>query len=159
MPDKVLTKRGKVSWPRAGKDWDPTAKLLYKAARESAQADLFEPTDVAMTYSLCEDVSRFKRQNGRISAEAMRVVYATLGQLMFSEADRRKVHLFIEQPAPEDTSAQDAVNEYRAMLGLVPGGKSSTVSGPAPIHDGKPSRKAKSAKPSTEGDHDDAESA
>ena len=51
-----------VSPRKADRKWHPTAKRMYEAIEVSGQSFLFQQTDWEMAYSLCEDLSAYKRQ-------------------------------------------------------------------------------------------------
>lgn len=110
-----------VTWPRADPEWHKIAKDLYNACKRSGQSDYYQQSDVALLFSLCDDLSYIKNQGNKRSAEMLKGVYAALGTLLVSEGDRRRVR--IELDAPDDGSAEDAsvtaIHSYRADLGLV----------------------------------------
>lgn len=51
-----------VTIPRPDPKWHPIAKRLYKSMSTSGQADFMQNSDWALAYSLCDDLSRYKRE-------------------------------------------------------------------------------------------------
>ena len=139
--------------PRA--DWHPTAKRLMKSFRESGQVSFWQASDWALAYSICEDLSAFKRQEdaarksravrdswekeaGHLtvaerkaqgfspaapslvpyaSPQKMQVIYSMMGDLLVTEADRRRAHIELEAPAKEAQPASVAqMDAYRRGL-------------------------------------------
>lgn len=54
-----------TSIPRADRSWHPIAKRLYNSLKTSGQADFYQNSDWALAYSLCDDLSRYKRAEDR----------------------------------------------------------------------------------------------
>ena len=62
-----------VSPRKADAKWHPTAKRMYDAIGKSGQSFWFQQTDWEMAFSLCEDLSAYKRQqDDAVRARALR---------------------------------------------------------------------------------------
>lgn len=57
-----------VSIPRADPEWHPIAKRLYNSLKTSGQSDYYQNSDWAMAFSLCDDLSRYKKQEDQADA-------------------------------------------------------------------------------------------
>lgn len=109
-----------VSWPHPPKEWHPIAKRLYDAAKKSGQADFYQQTDVALLFSIMDDLSTFKNSEKRSSMMAQ-VIYASLGPLLLSEGERRRARIELHQPEVQTEAASvTAITAYQRALGLVP---------------------------------------
>lgn len=107
-----------VSWPHAPADWHPIAKSIYNAAKKSGQADFYQQTDIAILYSIMDDLSFFKA-SGKRSSMMAQVIYSSLGPLLLTEGERRRARIELHQPEPEREAASiTAINGYRGALGL-----------------------------------------
>ena len=121
-----VTKKGTlrpVMIPEPDPEWHPTAKRLYIALTESGQADFFQNSDWAYGWSLCEDISVMKKmqmKTGKPHAEALKALYTAMGNLMFTEADRRRLNIeLMDEEDDEVTIGQQQVQDYRKGLALV----------------------------------------
>lgn len=112
-----------VQIPAPDDEWHPTAKRLYQSLRESGQSDFFQNSDWAFAWSLCEDVSVMKNQqiySGKLHAESLKGIYNALSNLMFTEADRRRMRIeLMEEKTEEKTVGDEVVAGYRANLRVV----------------------------------------
>ena len=62
-----------VSPRKADAKWHPTAKRMYDSIGKSGQSFWFQQTDWEMAFSLCEDLSAYKRQQDEaVRARALR---------------------------------------------------------------------------------------
>lgn len=91
-------KAGQVSIPDPDPDWCNAAKMVWEAAQESGGSQFYENTDWAMLYLVCDQITHLYEQGGRRSPEYLRVIVQTLGSLLFTEGDRRKVRIELERP-------------------------------------------------------------
>lgn len=121
-----------VTIPTPDENWHPTARLLWDSFLESGQRHLLEPSDWALLYVGCEDLSReFKPRkinlglDGRgepILVEAnlpmpggkLSSLVKLMGNLLATEGDRRRMQVEIdrashklagEKPMPKDQVA------------------------------------------------------
>lgn len=102
--------------PRVSDDWHPIAKRVWEGAKTSGQADYYQNSDWAMLYSLCDDLSYYKK-SGKRSSQMLASIMAGLTTLMLTEGDRRKARLELE--APDDGSGDAeliAIDGYKDML-------------------------------------------
>lgn len=105
-----------VKVPHPDKGWHPIATQLYKAARASGQADFYQQSDWAMLYSICDDLSHYKKSQKR-SSQMAATIYAALTSLLVTEGDRRRARLELQQPTPESKPAEVyAIESYRNDL-------------------------------------------
>jgi hypothetical protein len=108
-----------VSIPRADNDWHPIARMLWDSLKKSGQADFYQQSDWAFAYSICEDLSLYKK-SGRRSAQLAQVIYSAMTNLLVTEADRRRVRIELHEPdAGEDLASVTAIQSARAELGVV----------------------------------------
>lgn len=124
--DRPDVKRGTlrpVIIPEPDPEWHPTAKRLYTGLMESGQADFFQQSDWAFAWSVCEDVSTLKfyqLSSGKPHAESMKALYNALGNLMFTEADRRRLRVeLMEEEDDTESHGKTQVGEYQAALRMV----------------------------------------
>jgi hypothetical protein len=126
--DRAPLSKGKsrpATIPAADPTWHPIALMLWNAAIESGQTDFYESSDYALLYSLCEDLSTYKKpsidkdgneyvkRNGQILA----TIYSALGDLLISEGQRRRLRLELEDEVEEDAEVID-INERKRRIGM-----------------------------------------
>ncbi|KGN39241.1 hypothetical protein N803_01750 [Knoellia subterranea KCTC 19937] len=111
--DKPITKvsTGSVVVPDPNPDWGAMATMLWSSATDSGVSTFYGSTDWATLYLLCDTVQHWTEQGGRRSPELLRVVMQGLGSLLFTEGDRRRLRVELEQP--------DAEPEWQAELHLL----------------------------------------
>lgn len=108
----------KVRWKRADPDWHPIAADLYNACRNSGQADFYQQSDVALLYSLCDDLSYYKSSYKR-SGQMLQSIYSAMERLLVAEGDRRRVRIELHEPEKDAQSAAVlAIADYKAQLGV-----------------------------------------
>ncbi|WP_234018487.1 MULTISPECIES: hypothetical protein [unclassified Streptomyces] len=61
--------------PNADRTWHPIAKRLWDSLKESGQADFYQQSDWALAYSLCEDLSVYKK-SGKRSGQMLQTIYS-----------------------------------------------------------------------------------
>jgi hypothetical protein len=104
--------------PEPDLGWHPIARQLWDALAVSGQADFYEQSDWAMAFSLCDDLSHYKKSTKR-SGQMLQTIYSAMERLLVTEGDRRRVR--IELHEPEDNSepaAVLAIADYKRDLGL-----------------------------------------
>jgi len=120
--DQQAVKRGElrpVVVPHADKEWHPIATKLYNSLKSSGQADFMQNSDWAFAYSLCEDLSVYKK-SGKRSGQMLQTIYSAMSNLLVTEGDRRRVRVELHEPEEEGTPASvTAINAYKADLQLV----------------------------------------
>ncbi|MET9861971.1 hypothetical protein ABZY93_22140 [Streptomyces smyrnaeus] len=107
-----------VQIPNAPRDWHPIARRLWDALKTSGQADFYQNSDWAFAYSLCEDLSHYKKA-GKRSGQMLQTIYSAFERLLVAEGDRRRVRIELQEPADETQSASiTAIADYKKELGV-----------------------------------------
>jgi hypothetical protein len=107
-----------VKVPNADRSWHPIARRLWDALKSSGQADFYQDSDWALAYSLCEDLSHYKRASKR-SGQMLQTIYSAFERLLVAEGDRRRVRIELHEPEPEVPSAAVlAIADYKQELQL-----------------------------------------
>ncbi|MEU7400073.1 hypothetical protein [Streptomyces sp. NPDC044948] len=107
-----------VKIPNADRDWHPIARRLWDALKTSGQADFYQNSDWAFAYSLCEDLSFYKK-SGKRSGQMLQTIYSAFERLLVAEGDRRRVRIELTEPVPEqDSAAVVAIADYKKVLGV-----------------------------------------
>ncbi|AGM12028.1 hypothetical protein ZEMLYA_6 [Streptomyces phage Zemlya] len=107
-----------VKIPNADRDWHPIARRLWDSLKTSGQADFYQNSDWAFAFSLCEDLSYYKK-SGKRSGQMLQTIYSAFERLLVAEGDRRRVRIELHEPEPETTPASVlAIADYRQELGL-----------------------------------------
>jgi len=107
-----------TKWPNAPRDWHPIARRLWDSVKESGQTDFYQQSDIALLFSLCEDLSYYK-QAGKRSGQMLQTIYSALERLLVTEGDRRRAGIELNQPEDEGESAAVlAIADYKKELGL-----------------------------------------
>jgi hypothetical protein len=89
---------------------------VWRSAQESGQADFYQQSDIAILFSLCDDLSNYKLQ-ARRSAQLLQTVMAGLGDLLLTEGQRRRVRIELDEPVTGAKSASvTAIESYRKEL-------------------------------------------
>lgn len=108
-----------VTVPQVDKDWHPIAKKLWEGLKKSGMADFYQNSDWAYAYSICDDLSDYKKSSRR-SAQMAQVIYSAMTNLGATEADRRRMRIELHEPESAETDAEIfAIAEYQAELGIV----------------------------------------
>lgn len=106
---------GPFEVPPAKSTWHPVAKEWYEALKISGQAQFFEPSDWAAARFVAEAVSQNLRSK-RFSAQLFAAVWSAMGDLLTTEADRRRARLEIERELDKPPAGVTALDEYRKAL-------------------------------------------
>ncbi|GIG63632.1 hypothetical protein Lfu02_80040 [Longispora fulva] len=89
----------------------------YSSLAESGQSQYFEPSDWQAARLLAYDLTRHLN-SGRVSAQMLAAVWSAMGDLLTTEAARRRVRMEIERDqGDEDLAGVTALDEYRRALG------------------------------------------
>lgn len=106
----------KVTKPKADPDWAPFAKYVFDAFGKSGMTDFAQNTDWAAVWLLAENVDDYLK-SGRRSAMAMAEIRQLMSSLAYTEADRRRAGIELEEPteARVDKGAE-GVNAARDRL-------------------------------------------
>lgn len=105
----------RVFAPAADPDWHPIAARLYASLKKSGQSAFYEPSDWAMAYSLCEDLSAYKRMDRR-SGQMLAVIYSTLSTLLVTEGDRRRAQMELEREDSSESKQTTVIDAYEKLL-------------------------------------------
>lgn len=105
--------------PEADLSWHPIALKLWDSLLESGQSDFYQSSDWAFAFSLCEDLSTYKRSAKR-SGQMLQVIYSAFERLLVAEGDRRRVRIELGDAEDDGQDAEVvAINDYKRSLGLV----------------------------------------
>lgn len=119
-PDKVRAIVEHVVVPKPSLKWHPIAKAWYEALAESGQSKFYEPSDWAAAQYVAESMSINLRQaKARFSAVLFSAVWTAMGDLLTTEAERRRVRMEIDRGAEqlELPAGVAAIEDYRRELG------------------------------------------
>lgn len=120
--DVVKVTKGRlrpVTIPEPDEDWHPIALRLWRALETSGQADYYQDSDWAYAYSLCEDISWYKRGVKR-SGQMLVALYGAMERLLITEGDRRRHRLELEaSEGGDEDPVGDVMAEYAQGLRLV----------------------------------------
>jgi hypothetical protein len=115
-----------VTIPEPDPEWHPIARMIWDGLTTSGQADFFQNSDWAFAYSVCEDLSLYKkpqrnRETGedyfKRSGQMLQTIYSALERLLVSEGDRRRVRIELSAPEPTGpTRGVTAIEDYRKRL-------------------------------------------
>lgn len=94
-----------VDWDHFEPDpsWHPIAVMIWDAALSSGQAAFYQNSDLALLYHACEEMSLYK-YNSRRSAQMLHEIISTLGDLLMTEGDRRRVRVELQAQGEEEVS-------------------------------------------------------
>lgn len=93
-------------------EWGEIATLIFNSALASGQEDFYQDSDVALLYSLCEDINDYKNPGEGFNAKTgetytkgrngqkLTAILSGLTTLLLAEGDRRRVRLEL-QAEPE----------------------------------------------------------
>jgi len=100
-------------------NWHPIAIRLYESIRTSGQGKLWQDSDWALFYAVCDDMSYIKNQGVRRSAELTKAVYTALGSLGLTEADRRRARIELAKAEAKAGNARRAyMDQIARELGV-----------------------------------------
>lgn len=128
--DQIAVTKGElraVKIPRPDPEWHPIAKMLWEGLRTSGQADFYQQSDWAFAYSLCEDLSMYKKplvtrdgeEYHKRSGQMLQTIYSAMERLLVTEGDRRRVRIELHEPETNDEDASvTAIADARKRLGL-----------------------------------------
>lgn len=102
--------------PEADPEWHEIAQMLYNSLFESGQKSFYQKSDWILAWSLCEDLSTYKK-SGKRSGQMLQTIYSTMTDLLVTEGARRRVRVELtEPPAEEDAAAVLMLAEYQQGL-------------------------------------------
>lgn len=97
----------KAKAPSAVGDWSKSAKMLWKAAKESQQSAFYEPGDWEMLRIVLGDLTAYQKCDVR-NSQHLAAIIQTLNELLISEGSRRRRRVLIDKretpvtPPPAD---------------------------------------------------------
>lgn len=98
----------KVEVPLADPTWHDIAIKLWVSLQESGQSKFYEPSDWAIAYSLCDDLSHYKYMTKR-SGQMLASIMSSLSSLLLTEGDRRRVQMELQRATPDDLESEGVV--------------------------------------------------
>jgi hypothetical protein len=109
-----------VKIPNASRDWHPIAKRLWESLKTSGQSDYYQNSDWAFAFSVCDDLSYYKKASQR-SAMMLASLNSSMERLLVTEADRRRARIELDAPEADESEASVVVlDNYKQGLSLVP---------------------------------------
>lgn len=117
-PDITKGKARPVVWPQPDENWHDIARMLWDACQLSGQADFYQQSDIALLYSLCDDLSHFKDSHKR-SGQMLQTIMSSFERLLVAEGDRRRVRVELEVESAEDDGIADYMEDDGPGLRLV----------------------------------------
>lgn len=106
-----------VAIPKANTRWHPIARDWFTSLSESGQSQFYEPSDWQAARYVAEAMSRNLKQTTRFSAVMFAAVWSAMGDLLSTEAARRRVRMEIERGAVDEAPAGvTAISDYRRRL-------------------------------------------
>lgn len=108
----------KVSIPQHEKDWHPIAIRIYRSVKQSGQSQYFEPSDWAMLYFACDELTHYMSPAGKRSAMKLAQILQLFSSLLMTEGDRRRVAMEIDR-GPVDTSVEDQAADFYGGMGVI----------------------------------------
>ena len=96
-------------------EWPPIATMLWEAAADSGEAVFYEPSDWAVLYSVCDDVSHYTSRKQR-SGQMLAAINTMLTSLLLTEGDRRRVQIELERQEVEEATESEGVTSMREFL-------------------------------------------
>ncbi|MDN6552092.1 MAG: hypothetical protein L0L28_04885 [Corynebacterium flavescens] len=112
-----LPVRGVVKVPPARRHWHAVARDWYRSLNQSGQVGLFEPSDWAAAQLVAEQLSSLMKEAEEsglpIRPTAFESIWTAMGDLLSTEASRRKVRVELQRAAVSDPDANE-VSEIMA---------------------------------------------
>lgn len=102
--------------PEADPNWHQIAIEFYESLETSGQADFYQDSDWMYAYSLCDDLSYYKK-SGQRSSMMLTAIMSAMSNLLVTEGDRRRVRIELTAPEPEKADAAVlAIADYKQAL-------------------------------------------
>lgn len=114
--DQAKVAGSAVKAPPVSGHWHPAAKAWFRSLAESGQSQFFEPSDWQAARLLAEAMSRHLKSK-RPSAVMFAALWSAMGDLLTTEASRRRVRIEIERTAEPEHAEVTALDEYRRRVG------------------------------------------
>ena len=104
-------------------EWHDSCQRIWNSIPDSGMAEFYQSTDLAYLWSLLEDLSKAKiradKADKPISAMLVTAVYNQLNNFGFSEGDRRKMRIELEESIEESPIEQAAIETYQDALNVI----------------------------------------
>lgn len=81
-------------------EWHPSALAIWDTCKDSGQIMFYQNSDLAMLWSLCDDLSYAKKARVR-SGQLLQTIYSALNNLLLTEGARRAVRLELQKPSEQ----------------------------------------------------------
>lgn len=105
-----------VPVPELDPEWHPIARDWYASLETSGQSSFFEPSDWQAARFVAEVMTK-NLEAGKFSSVLFASVWSAMGDLLTTEADRRRVRIEIERAEPEKPASVSALADYRKRVG------------------------------------------
>lgn len=105
-----------VTIPEPDPDWHYIARYVWDAMLESGANRYYESTDWAVLFSICDDISYYKR-TGKRSGQMLATINGMLTSLLLTEGDRRRVGIELQktdEQAAKDTEGIAVMKDFLA---------------------------------------------
>lgn len=105
-----------VTVPEPDPDWHYIARYVWDAMLESGANRYYESTDWAVLFSICDDISYYKR-TGKRSGQMLATINGMLTSLLLTEGDRRRVGIELQktdEQAAKDTEGIAVMKDFLA---------------------------------------------
>lgn len=79
-------------------NWHESARFLWDTCLESGQIAYYQNSDLAMLWTLCDDLSYAKRARVR-SGQLLQTIYSALNPLLLTEGARRAARIELQKPS------------------------------------------------------------
>lgn len=108
----------KVEAPELGFTTHPIAEQWYASLADSGQSRFYEPSDWQSARMLTHEMGRMLNA-GRVSAQTLAAVWSAMGDMLSTEASRRRVRMEIERGEgggdPKKIAAVARMSDYLKM--------------------------------------------
>lgn len=109
-----------VEWPEPEQHWHPAVTRWFRSLQTSGQAVWFEPSDVAAAVYAAEGMNQ-NLSGEKFSAMLFTAVWTAMGDLLTTEASRRRLRIELEkaqaEPDPEYLAAVESISSRRRPSG------------------------------------------
>ena len=127
----TIGERRSKFWPDTPAHWGGLAAGLYEAAQESGQEDFYQQSDIATLMIVCEEINsymepdaeRLNEETGEIvqlypkrSGQMFQALMSSLGSLLLTEGDRRRVRLELQEPPREQVKLASVAQLHYADI-------------------------------------------
>lgn len=100
--------------PPADEGWHPIGQDWYRSLEESGQAQFYEPSDWQAARLVAEELSRYLHSKKR-SAMMFSHIWSAMGELLTTEAQRRRVKIEVERRGDGEGDSDADVTDLDAF--------------------------------------------